>query len=83
MCGSNNREEADRRPVFCCPECAAKIWWACRADPVERYRRLWAFFETHGFKDEAAFCRKSVLALGGEDRPAAAAAEGAKEEAGR
>jgi archaemetzincin len=71
MCGSNNREEADRRPIFCCPECAAKLWWACRADPVARYRSLAAFFEKQGFKEEAEFCRKSIKALGGEaDRAA-------------
>jgi archaemetzincin len=43
MCGSNHREEADRRPLACCPECAAKIWWATAVDPVNRYRSLAAF----------------------------------------
>jgi archaemetzincin len=66
MCGSNHREESDRRPVFCCPECAAKVWWACRADPLERYRKLAEFFKANGFTAEEAFCQKSIKALGGE-----------------
>ena len=67
MCGSNHRAESDRRPVFCCPECAAKIWWACRADPLERYRKLAEFYKANGFKDEHAFCLKSIAALGGKE----------------
>jgi archaemetzincin len=77
MCGSNNREESDRRTAFCCPECVAKIWWACRADPLERYRKLADFFEKQGFKEETEFCRKSIRALGGENPGAPAPAPGA------
>ena len=40
MCGCNNREEADRRPLACCPECVAKICDATEAEPVARYRAL-------------------------------------------
>ncbi len=63
MCGSNHREEADRRPIACCPECVAKIWWATGANPVERYRKLAEFCEQHDFKAEQAFYRKSLQAL--------------------
>lgn len=66
MCGSNNRSESDRRPVFACPECMAKICWACRADPVERYRKLAAFFRKNGLKKQEKFCHKSIEALGGK-----------------
>jgi archaemetzincin len=63
MCGSNHREESDRRPVLLCPECLAKLCWATQADPVERYRRLADFFENHGFDSEARFCRQSLRLL--------------------
>ncbi len=65
MCGSNNRSESDRRPVFLCPECVAKVCWAARADPLERYRQLAAFFKKNGFTQQLAFCHKSIKALGG------------------
>jgi hypothetical protein len=70
MCGSNNREEADRRPLALCPECAAKVCWATGADPVERYRRLAEFCKRVGLEDEAVFYGKCLAALGGAPEPA-------------
>jgi archaemetzincin len=64
MCGCNNRAESDRRHVFCCPECLAKICWAGRADPIKRYRKLAEWFKKNGFKKQTAFCHKSIKALG-------------------
>jgi archaemetzincin len=63
MCGSNHREEADRRPIACCPECVAKIWWATAADPVERYRSLAEFCKDHGFTAEHELYLSSIKAL--------------------
>ena len=63
MCGSNHREESDRRPIASCPECVAKLWWITKSDPVERYRKLAAFSRTNGLKPEAEFYEKSVQAL--------------------
>jgi archaemetzincin len=65
MCGSNHRAESDRRPIACCPECVAKIWYVTGCDPVARYRKLAAFCAEQGLADEAAFYRKSIEALGG------------------
>jgi archaemetzincin len=48
LCGCNNRAESDRRPLPCCPECAAKICDATGADAIERYDKLAAFTKTHG-----------------------------------
>ena len=45
MNGSRSREENDRQPLEFCPECQAKIWWTCAADPVERCRQLLKFFQ--------------------------------------
>jgi archaemetzincin len=63
MCGSNHREESDRRPIACCPDCVAKIWWATGADPVERYRNLADFCREHGLSTEQEFYRRSIQAL--------------------
>jgi archaemetzincin len=63
MNGSNHQEESDRRPLVFCPECEAKIWWACRTDPVRRYRRLLEFAEARGLKKEAAMWKASLAAL--------------------
>jgi archaemetzincin len=64
MCGSNHMEESDRRPVWLCPECVAKVCWATRTEPAARYRRLAEFCEKQEFRSEAEFYRKSRTALG-------------------
>ena len=64
MCGSNHRQESDRRPIALCPECVAKLCWAVRCDPVARYRKLAEFCKAHGLKDEAAYYDKALAALG-------------------
>jgi archaemetzincin len=66
MCGSNHREEADRRPLWFCPECATKVYWATKADPVERYRKLSDFCKKQLLLKEADFYRKSAKALSAE-----------------
>ncbi|NIM16921.1 MAG: hypothetical protein GTO45_33555 [Candidatus Aminicenantes bacterium] len=63
MCGSNHREESDRRPITLCPECLAKLCWATRSHPIERYKKLSEFFEKNGFKQEVDFCKRSIQAL--------------------
>jgi archaemetzincin len=70
MCGSNHRAESDRRPLYLCPECAAKVCWATRTEPVSRCRKLRQFARKNGLADEAAFYAKSVEALGGTVEPA-------------
>lgn len=67
MCGSNHREEADRRPLWLCPECMAKVCWATKTDPAVRYRKLAEFCKEHGLKSEEAFYNKSAAVLGGKD----------------
>ena len=63
MCGSNHRAESDRRPIACCPECVAKLWWITGADPVARYRTLAAFCRDNGLKPEQEFYEMSIHAL--------------------
>jgi archaemetzincin len=66
MCGSNHREEADRRPIALCPECAAKLWWITGCEPVGRYRKLAGFCKEQGLEKERAAYEKSIEALGGK-----------------
>lgn len=63
MCGSNNREESDRRPLALCPECLAKVCWATGNDPLARYKSLLESCRKQGLKDEAAFYQRTIDAL--------------------
>lgn len=57
MSGTNHLAETDRRPLDNCPECMAKLAWAMKYDPVERYYNLAAFWKKNGRPDE----EKSML----------------------
>ena len=63
MNGANHRDEADGQPIWFCPEDEMKIWWACRVDPAERYRRLAEFAARYGLEREAEFWRTSERAV--------------------
>lgn len=65
MCGSNNMAESDRRPLWLCPECLAKVCWACEIAPAARYEKLAGFCRKHGLKTEREFYEKSVRKLPG------------------
>lgn len=65
MCGSNHREESDRRPLALCPECVAKVCWATGSNPLERYKKLATFCKEHGLQSEHDFYERCVRALGG------------------
>ena len=52
MNGANHQEEGDRAPLLFCPECDAKLWWACQLKPKERAQKLATFAKTHGLKAE-------------------------------
>ncbi len=63
MCGSNNRDESDRRPLALCPECLAKLCWATGCHPADRYRQLAEFCRKQGLADEQAFYERALRAL--------------------
>ncbi len=63
MNGSNSRQESDRQPMHFCPECVRKVWWACGANPIRRYKELAVFAEKKRLGKEAQFWRKSIEAL--------------------
>jgi archaemetzincin len=64
MCGSNSLSEADRYPLWLCPQCLAKLCYATGADPAKRFKELAAFAKAHGLAREEEFWRKSIEALG-------------------
>ncbi|MCK4983400.1 MAG: hypothetical protein KAS17_10785 [Victivallaceae bacterium] len=63
MCGSNSREESDKRPLWMCPECLAKICWATKTDPIQRFKKLMSFYENNGLKKEVEFYNKSIKTI--------------------
>jgi archaemetzincin len=63
MCGSNHQEESDRKPLYLCPECHAKLLWATAADPQARYKNLAAFFAKHGIEEEQLWFEDAAVSL--------------------
>ncbi len=63
MNGANHQDEADGQPMWFCPEDEMKVWWACRVDPADRYRRLAEFAASYGLEREAEFWRNSERAV--------------------
>ena len=63
MCGSNNREEVDRHPLWLCPHCLAKLCHATGADPIQRFKDLAAFSKRVGLNAEQEFYEKSLALL--------------------
>lgn len=58
MCGSNHREESDRRPLWFCRECMPKVCWATASEPAERSRKLAVICDVIDLPDEANYYRK-------------------------
>ena len=63
MQGSNSLEESDGQPLHLCPECHAKILYATRADPLERYQKLIDFCKQHELTEEQKFFTESKALL--------------------
>jgi len=63
--GSNNRIESDRAPLALCPHCLGKLVYATDIDPVDRYRKLAAFYTEVGMPEEAIIFTRSAALLGG------------------
>ena len=65
MNGSNNRAEADRQPLEFCPECQAKVSWACGRSWLIRYKQLIDFGRQYGLHEEVEFWTRSLAAIEG------------------
>ncbi|GAB5440852.1 MAG: hypothetical protein Fues2KO_12010 [Fuerstiella sp.] len=55
MSGSGSLAEADRHPLYLCPECLPKLHWATRCDPIHRFRKLADFCSRHNLHDSARY----------------------------
>jgi archaemetzincin len=63
MGGANHRAEADRRPLWLCPSCLAKLRHATGTDLATRFRRLADFAHEQGLRAEADFWQKALEQL--------------------
>lgn len=63
MCGSNHREEADRYPLYLCPQCTAKLTWATGSDPVVQSKKLADFCRKHGLGREEKYYTSAAKVL--------------------
>jgi archaemetzincin len=63
MNGSNHLAESDRAPLVFCPECDAKLWWACSLTPSKRAKALHTFAKEHGLDPDTAQWEKVAKAL--------------------
>lgn len=64
MNGSNHQAESDQTPLVFCPECDAKLWWACGLNVSTRASALHAFAKQHALDPDAAQWEKIARALG-------------------
>lgn len=60
MNGSNHLQEADKRPSFLCPVCLNKLNFSMRFDFEERYRKMMAFWDSHGLQAEVEWLQKRL-----------------------
>jgi archaemetzincin len=63
MCGSNHRAESDRRPLWLCPQCLAKLSWTTGADMEKRFEELIKFANESGLSCEGEFYQKCLSAF--------------------
>jgi archaemetzincin len=63
MCGTNSLAESDRRPLYRCPECEAKISFATNSDALERFENLLRFCQEQGLTEEAEYYRQASALL--------------------
>ncbi len=63
MCGSNSLQESDRRPIYLCPECVSKVWWATKSNPERRYKKLLEFCEQNELNKYANYYRSCLNKL--------------------
>jgi len=64
MSGTNHLGETDRRPLDACPECMAKIAWAMKYEPRERYENLAKFWEKQNWSGEQKLFMDKAEAVG-------------------
>jgi len=61
--GVNSLDEADRSPLWLCPQCLPKLAWATSTDPRDHLAKTGAFCRRHGLEREAHFLERSLTTL--------------------
>ncbi|MBI5367045.1 MAG: hypothetical protein HZA54_08405 [Planctomycetes bacterium] len=64
MDGSNSLEEGDRHPIHFCPLDEKKLAWFFGFETPAHYRKLSAFYKTHGLAGEAPFLDRVLERVG-------------------
>ena len=57
MNGSNSLPEADRKPLYLCPNCLAKLSINRNYDLEKRFFELYEFYSMFGFESYSEYCR--------------------------
>jgi archaemetzincin len=58
--GSNHLEESDARPFYLCPVCLRKLQASTGFEIITWYQSLFAFYNSCGFAEEAAWVKKRL-----------------------
>lgn len=67
MNGSNHLQESDSRPLSLCPVCLRKLQSSIGFDVMNRYRRLFAFYQGADFNYEASWVSNRLKSILGDD----------------
>lgn len=66
--GVNHQQEADRKPLHCCPVCLRKVCWNLQVSPISYLAKLQKFSEENELDREVEWYAKAVLALRESER---------------
>ena len=61
--GSNHLEESDARPLSLCPVCLRKLQFSIGFHVVDRYEKLFNFYQEFGFEDEVGWMSKRLKGI--------------------
>jgi archaemetzincin len=59
MAGSGSLVESDKKPLYLCPECLAKLHWSTHPDPATRLAALAEFCRDHGLHSEYVYYKQA------------------------
>ena len=69
MCGSNNLDESDRRPLRLCPPCLKKLQWNVGFDIIKRYEELEKIYQSNSLASEADWIIKRLAKIKSAGQP--------------
>lgn len=66
MNGTNHLNESDAQPMSLCPVCLRKLHHLVQFDPVERYRKLQAFYMENKLEEESKWTEAQIKRITGQ-----------------